>query len=977
MKISNSIKLVLSFLITIGLFSQQLFGQTTINLSAQCNCEVLSGSGAPTSGSPAANAGNLYIDDSTGDIYSYDGTAWTPVAADEDHDWYKVGTTDSPSTINDNITTQGNVGIGVTTPAQQLHIGANVRADGRNYYFGANQRLFGDNNSALYFNSGNANTTQLIFRDADNEIYGRLQGSGNGTNFGLMDKNSEWVFLSQEASNLSFRISNSEKFRVNAAGNMGIGTTGPSSRLDVNGDARVRTLTAGQATDEIVVANAAGLLRKIPRTSLGLDNSATNELPTAGNDIDVMGTEVSVEPVLDFVHTMNSPAQSATFSAGGNIFMRAWFDGHVGIGTLSPAAGLHVDHDDGVIAEGTFGTGQFLATGGGTRMVWSSKHAALRAGQVSGAQWDEANIGNYSTGLGSNTTASGGFSFAGGASTIASADHAFAYGVNAAATAPRGVAIGNQASASGINALALGHNASASNNNTAAIGFETVASGNGSMAFGFQSEATGTGSKAFGGQTIASGFNSMSFGEFTYSRSRGEIAVGMFNTDYTPAAVNTWNANDRIFVVGNGSNDTNRSDAITVYKDGTTRLHGKLDMGGYTIPNTGALSNSILVLNPLNELVWQPKPNSFGGAGNDIDIISSPTNLISIEPKLDFVHTINTPTTDLTGQVMGVSSLHVSSNDTNTEFGYDAGTNVTNSHHNTSIGHLAGNSILVGQNHNTFVGSTAGENLSSSAANTMLGSQAGSKMTSGASNLMVGNSAGRDGLSGSFNTYVGTAAGATNVGSSNVLLGFAAGNNVSGNFSNKLHIDNPTFGTSLIYGDFATQEVGINWNVITSGILPNTLSVNGTASKSVAGSWAGNSDQRLKKNIQYLDSKDILNKVLEMKGVTYEWNDEQTGVTRPEGTMYGFIAQDLQKVWPDNVKKDNLGYLEAAYGSYDAMFVEAFKELNKRIEDLEKENQSLKSTSSASVDNRVEQLESENELLKARLERIEQLLIEK
>lgn len=985
MKLSTTIKLALSFLISFGLFSQQLIGQTVINLASQCNCEVLSGSVIPTSGAPIANAGNLYIHDTTGDIYSYDGTTWTLVGVDEDYDWYKVGTTSPPSAINDNITTQGNVGIGVATPVQQLHVATNVRADGRNYYFGANQRLFGDTNSALYFNSGNVNTTQFILRDFDNEIYGRLQGSGNGLNFGLMDKNSEWVFLSQEASNLSFRISNSEKFRVLANGNFGIGTTGPSALLDVNGDARIRTLTAGTATDEVVVANTAGLLRKVPRSSLGLS-------PTAGNDIDVMGTQVSVEPVFDFVHTFNSPAQNMEFSAGGNIFMKAWFDGHVGIGTLSPASGLHVSHDDGVIAEGTFGTGQSLSAGGGTRMVWSSKHAAFRAGQINGTQWDDANIGNYSVGVGSNTIASGGFSFAGGASSTASGDHSFAYGANAEATGARSLSIGNgsiasstnaialglNAEASGISSIALGSTAAASNNNTLAIGFETVASGNGSMALGFQSEAIGTGSKAFGGQTIASGFNSMSFGEATYSRSRGEIAVGMFNLDYTPASVNAWNASDPIFVVGNGLDDTNRSNAITVYKDGTTRLHGKLDMGGYTIPNTGALSNSILVLNPLNELEWQPKPNSFGGAGNDIDITSG-GNLISIEPKLDFVHTVNSPNTSLSGQVMGVSSLFLSSNDTNTKFGYKAGqSNSSLASRNTALGYEAGIAITGGNNNNTFVGAETGKVMVAGQANTILGARAGWNITSGSTNVFVGSGAGRDAVNGSANTYVGTSAGATNNGTSNVLIGNTAGNNVTGNYSNKLHIDNSTFGTSLIYGDFATQEVGINWNVITSGILPHTLSVNGTASKATAGSWLANSDQRLKKNIQYMDSKDMLQKVLTMKGVTYEWNDDQTGINRPVGTMYGFVAQELQKVWPDQVKEDKLGFLEAAYGTYDAMFVEAFKELDKRIKQLELENATLKSSATTtSADVRIQQLETENEALKARLDRIEKMMTEK
>jgi hypothetical protein len=121
----------------------------------------------------------------------------------------------------------------------------------------------------------------------------------------------------------------------------------------------------------------------------------------------------------------------------------------------------------------------------------------------------------------------------------------------------------------------------------------------------------------------------------------------------------------------------------------------------------------------------------------------------------------------------------------------------------------------------------------------------------------------------------------------------------------------------------------------------NRLEVNGNASKTSAGSWLANSDARLKKNIQPLQSEATLQKMLALRGVTYEWNDTKTGYDRPLGIQYGFTAQNVQAIFPELVSEDNLGYLQTAYGTYDAMYIEALRALNDKIEALEKENASL------------------------------------
>ena len=51
-------------------------------------------------------------------------------------------------------------------------------------------------------------------------------------------------------------------------GQIGINTNNPTKTLDVNGEARVRTLPQGNATDELLVADSNGNVRKVPRSSL-------------------------------------------------------------------------------------------------------------------------------------------------------------------------------------------------------------------------------------------------------------------------------------------------------------------------------------------------------------------------------------------------------------------------------------------------------------------------------------------------------------------------------------------------------------------------------------------------------------------------------------------------------------------------------------------------------------------------------------
>ena len=145
----------------------------------------------------------------------------------------------------------------------------------------------------------------------------------------------------------------------------------------------------------------------------------------------------------------------------------------------------------------------------------------------------------------------------------------------------------------------------------------------------------------------------------------------------------------------------------------------------------------------------------------------------------------------------------------------------------------------------------------------------------------------------------------------------------------------------------------------------NKLVVAGQAYKLAAGSWLTSSDRRLKKNIQPLSAEKMLEKLLAIQGVTYEWNDI-TGRPRPEGIQYGFIAQNVQEVFPSLVSEDDYGYLIMPYDTYDAMMVEGLRALNDKIERLEAENEALKAQAT-----KIERLESALQQLQTQMNNTE------
>ena len=93
------------------------------------------------------------------------------------------------------------------------------------------------------------------------------------------------------------------------------------------------------------------------------------------------------------------------------------------------------------------------------------------------------------------------------------------------------------------------------------------------------------------------------------------------------------------------------------------------------------------------------------------------------------------------------------------------------------------------------------------------------------------------------------------------------------------------------------------------------------------------SDIRLKKNISTLH--DGLDKVLQMRGVTYDWRtDQYPDMQLADGQQVGVIAQEIEAILPQLVSTDNEGFKSVEYSHLVPVLIEAIKELKTENDQL-------------------------------------------
>jgi hypothetical protein len=142
----------------------------------------------------------------------------------------------------------------------------------------------------------------------------------------------------------------------------------------------------------------------------------------------------------------------------------------------------------------------------------------------------------------------------------------------------------------------------------------------------------------------------------------------------------------------------------------------------------------------------------------------------------------------------------------------------------------------------------------------------------------------------------------------------------------------------------ARVSVNASGNVGIGTAAPtDLLSVNGNASKPGGGSWAVFSDERLK-NIKGSFTSG-LKALMQLQPIRYEYKPANALGLNSQGEHIGFGAQALQKVIPEAVTSTDSGYLQVNNDPIIWTMLNAIKEQQKQIEQLQGQIQQLRARS--------------------------------
>ena len=139
------------------------------------------------------------------------------------------------------------------------------------------------------------------------------------------------------------------------------------------------------------------------------------------------------------------------------------------------------------------------------------------------------------------------------------------------------------------------------------------------------------------------------------------------------------------------------------------------------------------------------------------------------------------------------------------------------------------------------------------------------------------------------------------------------------------------------------------------------LEVNGTAGKTGGGAWINPSDSRLK-DIKGKFPKG-LTEILKLNPIEFKYKLNNPRGLPSDTNEIGFIAQEVQKVFPEAVTEGKDGYLDLNVHAINIAVINAVQELSQEYDELLKEVQKFKGENS--------KLQESNDKLQARIEALE------
>ena len=404
-----------------------------------------------------------------------------------------------------------------------------------------------------------------------------------------------------------------------------------------------------------------------------------------------------------------------------------------------------------------FGSPQLDADGifnHANRLLFDKSKGAFRAGHADGLQWNASNMGDYSVALGWNSVASG----------------------------YQAVSIGGSTTASGANATAMGYSA--------------VASGYVATAIGEYATAAGINSTAIGYDVHAPGYESSAFGSSNKALTAYEMALGVYNTNYTAVDTNGWNPADRLLSIGNGT-FSKRSDAMVILKNGNTGFGTSTPdttlhvVGKFKYQDGTQADGYVLTSDTAGVASWQPTAANNGWRLNGNTGTSYGTNYIGTADGQNLMFKVND---SIAGRIEYTGNQNVS-------FGYQSLSSNTTGDENTANGNYALSSNTEGYNNTAngfgalYTNTTGNFNVANGnralnlnttgSSNVANGYNSLSSNTTGDNNTANGYSSLLSNTEGNFNVANGTSALSSNTtGSFNVANGYdALSSNTTGNYN--------------------------------------------------------------------------------------------------------------------------------------------------------------------------------------------------
>ena len=526
-------------------------------------------------------------------------------------------------------------------------------------------------------------------------------------------------------------------------------------------------------------------------------------------------------------------------------------------------------------------------------------------------------LGTSAVSLGTDTKADGLDSVAVGRSAKSTASYSVAVGNLANSSATETVSIGDSSLASGNGSLALGAMSQATGSNSVAVGIgdDSISiSGNEAVGIGYQAVSTGSHSTAIGRIASATNTNALAIGNSSEASEENAIAIGDARaTGLGSVAIGDAANALSDYAVALGLN-TNASGDQAIALGYYTSMKGSNSIGignnaNSEVSNAIAIGTNASVLRGGGIAIGN---NAHSGATNST-LYGDNAIAIGSGAKMGNDY----------GVAIGNNSGHTNKGTYGVAIGYNACQYATGS-----------NKICIGANSGPKSGSDWAKDDTE---RIFIGSK--SKFNDGAAVLEVHNNSGKiwDG-NGKFVTADSTV----------VINGHLV---VKGGIVSTLWRKGESNDDINLYGRTGGQLEPFD----ASGIISRYGSDDKGAFRSFngnkfnTGSW-GWSDKRLK----YVGKENTsgLDKIRQLKVFNYTFKKDETKTPR-----VGVIAQDLQKVFPDAVKKGSDGFLIIRMEDIFFAVINAIKELDARVTALEKENQFLKEQNKA-LDARLKAVEA-------------------